>query len=179
MNTLTALLHPGELLHPQRRYRLACEHIALAVEHDRRWNPALTASLQDGARNVTQAVDELRRAAQDECATRAAHAVVEIAVAAIRLAAELPDPLRLSLDQSYAVVRQNAWADLQGDLEEHRRSWASLHEGLGVIDEHEFTLADAATGGDLNRVHLAAIWVAAMCIRYLGELTPEESHRAA
>lgn len=172
MNALSVLLHPGDLFHPTRRYEQAEAQIAEALVQDRLRNPVLTASLDEGVLNVGLAIDDLRKSVDSPDRRRGAHAVIDTGVAAIRLAAELPDSFRLSLDHSYEVVRRNAWADLQTDHEQHRRQWASPHEGLGVIVEHAFALGDAAAAGDVNAAELAAIWVDAMCIRYLGDLAP-------
>lgn len=179
MNALSILLHPGELFHPTRRYEHAEAQIAAALTHDLLWNKALTASLDDGARNVGLAIDDLRKSVDSPDRRRGAYAVIETGVAAIRLAAELPDPYRVSLEHSYQVVQHNAWADLQADHDQHRRQWASPHEGLGVIIEHGFALGDATVAGDLNAAELVAVRIDAMCIRYLGDLVPEVGRWAA
>ncbi|WP_457181329.1 hypothetical protein [Mycobacteroides abscessus] len=170
MNALSAFLHPVDLFHPTRRYEQAQAQIAAALNDDLLRKRALTASLDEGARNVGLAIDDLRKCVDSPDRRRGAHAVIETGVAAIRLAAELPDPFRVSLEQSYQVVQHNAWADFQADHDQHRRPWASPHEGLGVIVEHAFALGDAAAASDVNTAELAAIRIDAMCIRYLGDL---------
>lgn len=175
MNALTALLHPGELLHPMRRYGHAADQIAEALDHDRRWNPAAMESVEDGARQLYLAASSVHECVQCGDALGSRHAVIETAVAGMRLAAERPDPLRTDTDQAYRIAAANAWADLLGEQEHHPQAWTSPDAGAQELAIRAQGALSAAEQSDTAGVEAAASLTAAACIRYLAEVNASMS----
>lgn len=170
MNALTALLHPGELLHPMRRYEHAADQIAEALDHDRRWNPAAMESVEDGARQLYLAAAWVQKCVQCGDAVGGRHAVIETAVAGMRLAAERPDPLRTDTDQAYRIASANAWADLLGEREHHPQTRMSPDAGARELVLRAQDTLSAAERSDTAAVEAAASLTAAVCIRYLADV---------
>lgn len=170
MNALAALLHPGALLHPMRRYEQAADQIGEALEHDRRWNPAAIASLEDAARQLYLAAESVLACIHRGDGAGGRHAAVETAVAGIRLAAERPDPLRTDIEQAYRIAAANAWADLLGEQESHSLAWPSADAAAQDLITRASAAMFAAQHADSAGIEAAASMTAAGCIRYLAEV---------
>ncbi|SIC63000.1 Uncharacterised protein [Mycobacteroides abscessus subsp. abscessus] len=170
MNALAALLHPGALLHPMRQYEQAAAQILEALAHDRLWNPSAMISLEDGARQLYLAAESVLAGVHHADGAACRHAVMETAVAGMRLAAERPDPLRTDIEQAYRVAAANAWADLVGEQESHPLTWSSAETAAQDLITRARCAVCAAEHADSLGVEAAASLTAAACIRYLAEV---------
>lgn len=170
MNTLSAFMHLGEVWHPLRRFELAADLVAAALEVDLQDQPAKISSLEHGARVVGTASAGLLNAVRSNDIGRCAEAAVGLSVAGLRVAAELPDPYRVNMDQSYRCARENTWAELMRATQLHKRQWASVHEGFGVVFEEVVEFGEDAARGWVEHARVEVIQVAAMGVRFLADL---------
>lgn len=171
MNALSAFLHIGVVLHPQRRYELAADYVAGALDVHLRNHPAGIASLDDAARRVGEAAAVVFTALRSNDIEQCVQAFTALAVTTLQVSAELPDPYRLSQVRAYGCARQNAWGELLAANEKYPRAWVSVHEGLGVVIEEVVEFEEAALAGAVDDVRVEGAQVVAMCVRFLAELT--------
>lgn len=179
MNTLSALMHLGDVWHPLRRFELAADVVAAALDADLRHQPVRISSLEHGARAVGTASAGLLDAVRSDDIGRCAKAAIGLAVAAVRVAAELPDAYRVDMDQAYRCARENAWAELMRATQLHRRPWVSVHEGFGVVFEEVVEFGEDAACGWVEHARVEVIQVAAMGIRFLADLVDVDQIVAA
>ncbi|WP_131806383.1 hypothetical protein [Mycobacteroides abscessus] len=164
----------------RRRYADAASYISEALRLDVAARAMRAGGLDCAAAAVGSAMARLFSALRSEDRDQCVFAVVEVAVAAIRAAAELPDAFRMSFPDAYLLVQRQAWDELLADHLVHRRRLASLHEGLGVIAEEVVEFGDMAVTGDTADARRAAIRLVAKAIRFLAELAPSSiPHRQA
>lgn len=171
MSALSALLHIGDVLHPQRRYELAADHVAGVLDSDLHDHPARIASLDDAARKVGEVAVAVFRAVRSNDIELCVRAFTALAVTTLRVSAELPDPYQLSQVHAYQCARQNAWGELLAANEMYPRTWVSVHEGLGVVMEEVVEFCEAAVAGAVEDTRVEGAQVVAMCMRFLGDLT--------
>ncbi|OHU47183.1 hypothetical protein BKG82_26360 [Mycobacteroides chelonae] len=171
MSALSALLHIGDVLHPQRRYELAADYVAGALDVHLHDHPARIASLDDAAQRVGACAAGVFTAVRSNDIEKCAQAFTALAVATLRVSAELPDPYQLSQDRAYGCARQNAWGELLSANEKYPRTWASVHEGLGVVMEKVVEFVEAAVAGAVEDTRAEGAQVVAMCVRFLADLT--------
>ncbi|RIT36764.1 hypothetical protein D2E76_16020 [Mycobacteroides abscessus] len=156
----------------RRRYVDAAGYVSEALRLDVAARAVRAAGLDCAASAVGSAMSGLFVAVRSEEPDRWVFAVVEVAVAGIRAAAELPDPFRAGFPQAYLLVQRQAWEVVRSENLAHRRRWASVHEGLGVIAEEVVEFGELAVCGDIVNARCTAIRLVANAIRFLAELAP-------